>query len=80
MKKFSNVVFLLVTLLSVLFNCKSDKKTGTNNVSISETYSDIIEIKTLSMEFQMPDTIPSGWNTIKYSNKANETHFYRFIK
>jgi hypothetical protein len=80
MKKFSNVVFLLVTLLSVLFNCKSDKKTVTNNVSISETYSDIIEIKTLSMEFQMPDTIPSGWNTIKYSNKANETHFYRFIK
>jgi hypothetical protein len=80
MKNFNKVVFLLLILLSVLFNCKSDKKSESIVESKTEMASDVIEIKTLSMEFQMQDTIPSGWNTIKYNNKANETHFYRFIK
>ena len=32
------------------------------------------------MEFQSVDTIPSGWNTFKYENLSNETHFFLLDK
>lgn len=74
--------FKFAMFLAVLFlvNCKNEKGAETNVEPVIEAPSNVIDIVTYSMEFQMPDTIPSGWNTIKYSNKANETHFYRFIK
>ena len=32
------------------------------------------------MDFQSIDTIPSGWNTFKYLNNSNETHFFLLDK
>ena len=79
MKTIFNISFLTIILLAT-FNCKNEKVTDANLESETETTSNIIDIVTYSMEFQMPDTIPSGWNTFKYNNMANETHFFRFVK
>ncbi len=85
MKKVNQSVFLLLIAFSVLFNCKNDKKTE----SIEETTvieepiqepTNVIDIITRSMEFQSVDTIPSGWNTFKYQNLSNETHFFLMDK
>jgi hypothetical protein len=32
------------------------------------------------MDFQSVDTIPSGWNTFKFQNLSNETHFFLLDK
>jgi len=39
-----------------------------------------VEIITEAMEFQMPDTIPSGWNTFIYRNLSVQTHFFAIEK
>ena len=80
MKTNQSLISFCLLLFCMLFNCKNEKGAEANIEPVTETPSNVIDIVTLSMEFQMPDTIPSGWNNIKYSNKANETHFYRFIK
>ena len=78
---------LLFSLFLINFwACKNDKQSGssinqsTEIEKITEQPSKVIDIVTRSMEFQMADTIPSGWNTFKYDNRANETHFFRFVK
>ncbi len=74
---------VLVCLITLLFieSCKSEKK-GSTPESTSETIEDIpekkdnvIEIITENMDFQMKDTIPSGWNTFRYKNQSTQTHF-----
>jgi len=55
-------------------SCNSDKKQ--NSESSGESIPENgFEIVTEAMEFQMPDTITSGWNTWRYSNKSTQTHF-----
>ncbi|MEJ2594431.1 MAG: hypothetical protein P8100_04750 [bacterium] len=39
-----------------------------------------VEIITETMDFQMPDTIQSGWQTFRYVNKSYETHFFLLDK
>ena len=78
-------LFILVVTISFFFNCKNDKKTEINEktTEIEESVkepSNVIEIITRSMEFQSVDTIPSGWNTFKYQNLSNETHFFLLDK
>jgi hypothetical protein len=77
----------VIALLSivVVFNCKNDKKEGikiqnTKTVETKIIPTDYIEIVTRSMEFQSVDTISSGWNTFKYENLSNETHFFLLDK
>ena len=75
-------ILLPLLLVCLIFNCKSDKKElPTEQHEEEATITDLpISIITRSMEFQMQDTIPSGWNTFEYDNRASETHFFRFIK
>jgi len=86
MKKINKPFFLLLMAFSVLFNCKNDKKTETFEEttiieeSVVEEPSNVIDIVTRSMEFQSVDTITSGWNTFKYQNLSNETHFFLMDK
>lgn len=66
--------------LAILSGCKNEKKSEPleeTTVEIEEVVKDpsIIEIETKSMEFIGPDTIPSGWITIKYNNMSTEPHF-----
>ena len=70
---------LIVVVLISLTACKSDKKQTENPVS-EEKKEQIVEILTTHMEFQMPDTISSGWNTFRYINKSNQTHFFMIDK
>jgi hypothetical protein len=60
---------LFLVLLVIVQSCSPDKKKDK-----------FIEIVTEVMDFQSVDTIPSGWNTFKYSNKSNETHFFLLDK
>lgn len=85
MKKINKSAFILLMVCSFLFNCKNDKKTETaeETTAIEESIKEptnVIDIITRSMEFQSVDTIPSGWNTFKYQNLSNETHFFLLDK
>lgn len=71
-----------VFIVSLLFACKADKNNAKKleSEAVSQTDSRIIEIVTRSMEFQMVDTLKSGWNTFLYKNLSNETHFFLLEK
>jgi len=73
-------MLLLVSLsLFYLQSCKSDKK-ETQPESVEIENQNVIEIVTRNMDFQMPDTIPSGWNTFRYKNLSPQTHFFLIDK
>ncbi|WOD43813.1 hypothetical protein [Hwangdonia lutea] len=80
MKTFKHSVIFLLALISIFFNCKNEKKTESIKNNIAKNPSNVIDIITRSMEFQCTDTIPSGWNTFKYQNLSNETHFFLLDK
>ncbi|MEP3836112.1 MAG: hypothetical protein ABJM36_00595 [Algibacter sp.] len=79
MKKIINPLFLVLILFSLFFNCKNEKKTEIMEEQVEQP-ANVIDIVTRSMEFQTVDTIPSGWNTFKYQNLSNETHFFLLDK
>lgn len=76
------IVLILITVIT--YNCKNDKKSQAIEeiVEVEEIQfpTNTIDIVTRSMEFQSVDTIPSGWNTFKYENLSNETHFFLLDK
>ena len=55
-------------------SCKSDKKEAKQDVEEVDK-DNIIDVLTENMDFQMPDTIPSGWVTFRYKNASPQTHF-----
>jgi hypothetical protein len=72
-------------MFCILFNCKNEKKIETVEeiVEVEKTIlepENVIEVITRAMDFSSPDTIPSGWNTFKYFNLSNETHFFLLDK
>lgn len=73
-------ITLFIVAGVIIFSCKNEKKTEANEEPTAETPSNVIDITTRSMEFQSVDTIPSGWNTFKYQNLSNETHFFLLDK
>jgi hypothetical protein len=86
MKKIIQTIFLFCLLFSVLISCKNDKNTETIEEPVAEIEevvkdpTNVIDVITRSMEFQSVDTISSGWNTFKYQNLSNETHFFLLDK
>lgn len=70
--KFLTLCLTFLTLSLAFQSCKSNKKETTTEVEEQET---VIDILTENMEFQMPDTIPSGWVTFRYKNASPQTHF-----
>ncbi|PVW13175.1 hypothetical protein [Marixanthomonas spongiae] len=72
---------LTLVLLTVLFtaillqSCKNDKKQDQSK-PVEVEKEKVVEIVTESMDFQMPDTITSGWNTFRYINKSPQVHFF----
>ena len=73
-KKRTGLCFLFM-LLILVYGCKKDKVS--EPLVIEETaQSETIEIISNNMDFQMPDSISSGWHTFKYDNRSNETHFF----
>ncbi|MTE26064.1 hypothetical protein [Winogradskyella ouciana] len=83
MKTFNYPAILTLVMLTVIFNCKSDQKkeqVSEDREVVKEEKIPMTTIVTRAMEFDMADTISSGWNTFKYFNRAAETHFFRFVK
>lgn len=73
----TSITISIMVLSSLLFvlSCKSDKKESPRKTVIEES-ENVIEIITENMDFQMPDTITSGWNTFRYKNLSPQTHFF----
>ncbi|MGI8599598.1 MAG: hypothetical protein ACR2KB_10095 [Chitinophagaceae bacterium] len=69
MKKTSFIVYFLALFISCNESQVEELKTQ-NNKQLS-----VIEIITEGMEFQMPDTINSGWNVWRYKNLSTQPHF-----
>lgn len=65
----------LIISLFLFAGCDSEKKE-----SVEENKPTGIEIVTIGMDFQMKDSIASGWNTFKYENRSAETHFFLLEK
>jgi hypothetical protein len=80
-KNYIKVVISLTLLISIsssfllIQSCKTDKKQE-KNTTVDVEKENIIEIITENMDFQMPDTITSGWNTFRYKNLSPQTHFF----
>jgi hypothetical protein len=73
-KQNSLLLFILIAFVG-LQSCKSDKnRESLDQVEVQKD--NVIQIVTESMDFQMPDTIPSGWNTFRYKNMSPQTHFF----
>lgn len=77
------ISFVLLIGISSLFlltqSCKTDKKQEKNS-TVEVEKENVIEIITKNMDFQMPDTIPSGWVTFRYKNMSPQTHFFLIDK
>ncbi|WP_019669962.1 hypothetical protein [Eudoraea adriatica] len=72
---FIGIVVLVSSSFLFIQSCKSEKK-STPVETAAEPKENVIEIITENMDFQMPDTIPSGWNTFRYKNQSPQTHFF----
>lgn len=84
-------ILFLGGLSVILFSCQfgNDKKKEQiaentdpelNAAELKTEESKSIKIVTNSMEFITKDEYPPGWNTFKYENNSNETHFVLFEK
>ena len=64
--KASSIAMFIIVSCTFLFiqSCKSDKKETQHEIVVEEK-DNVIEIITKNMDFQMPDTISSGWNTFR---------------
>jgi hypothetical protein len=73
---FKNLALLFVFLMLFFSfqSCKSDKKESKPE-EVEMENENIVDILTENMDFQMPDTIPSGWVTFRYKNASPQTHF-----
>ncbi|TDI72800.1 MAG: hypothetical protein E2O87_06280 [Bacteroidetes bacterium] len=67
--------FLILIAFVGLQSCKSDKGREVDD-PVQLQKDNVIQIVTENMDFQMPDTIPSGWNTFRYKNLSPQTHFF----
>lgn len=74
--KGGRMISILVVAIALVCaqSCKSDKNQN-NEPSRESLPENGFEIVTEAMEFQMPDTITSGWNTWRYRNNSTQTHF-----
>ena len=77
----SSIALFIIVSFTFLFmqSCKTDKKEMQLETVIEEK-DNVIEIITRNMDFQMADTITSGWNTFRYKNLSPQTHFFLIDK
>jgi hypothetical protein len=77
----SRLHFLIVVtiVLIIIQSCGPDKKSQQIE-QVEDEKENVIEIISENMDFQMPDTIPSGWNTFLYKNLSPQTHFFSIEK
>ncbi|MGK7392234.1 MAG: hypothetical protein ACNS60_17915 [Candidatus Cyclobacteriaceae bacterium M2_1C_046] len=84
LKRISGLYFssiLLVFVVSCTGGEKATTENDTNESAIENTeaampaYGNVVQVTTQQMDFQLPDSIPSGWTTFRYNNESGMTHF-----
>lgn len=85
-------LFMGIALLVAIFSCKADQRDQhlsheisahqVVNIEIPElpAFGNLVEVKSTGMNFILPNEIPSGWTTFRYSNVSPVTHFMLFDK
>ena len=73
------LLILIAFILLFLQSCKDNKK-EIQKEDIAIEKENVVEVITQHMDFQMRDTIPSGWNTFRYKNQSPQTHFFLIDK
>lgn len=74
------IIGLIVFALFYVFTgCKAEKKEIEKEIE-TEPVREVVEIVTNNMDFQVADSISSGWHTFKYDNRSGETHFFLLDK
>jgi hypothetical protein len=79
LSKLSWSIALLSVVMLAFMSCKTEQKQPEKKTEIKKN-ENVVEILTTNMEFQMPDTISSGWNTFRYINQSPQTHFFTIEK
>ena len=76
-RKLISAILIMSISSTVLFmqSCKKDQKPAQPDI-VEVAKENVIEIITEHMDFQMPDTISSGWHTFRYKNLSPQTHFF----
>lgn len=74
-KELLRTIYVILLFVMVSYSCKKNNTTS-KNVAVDIPEDEIIEIVSNHMDFQMPDSISSGWHTFKYDNRSDETHFF----
>lgn len=74
-KELLRTIYVIFLFVMVSYSCKKNNTTS-KNVAVDIPEDEIIEIVSNHMDFQMPDSISSGWHTFKYDNRSDETHFF----
>ncbi|MDN3642086.1 hypothetical protein QWY87_05200 [Lutimonas halocynthiae] len=76
-----SIIPFLVTIvyMGTFFACNKQAKV-TEKVDVNVQTKTIINIVTNNMDFQIQDSIEAGWNTFKYDNRSEETHFFLIDK
>jgi len=76
----SMVRFLLIMVLMTFLLACSKKAKVEGKIDEQAPSENTINIVTNNMDFQMQDSLQAGWNTFKYDNKSEETHFFLIDK
>ncbi len=77
---YSNHYYFNLIIILFLSGCNppADENTesSTDSEPTTESQSLVTEVITNAMDFELPDSLPSGWHTFRYINKSEEVHFF----
>ena len=68
---------ILPVALFVLFTCCGN---NSNTADSESTEPNVVEITAVGLQFEAPDSIPSGWTTVRLNNSTEMIHFALFQK
>ncbi len=80
-------LFLILATLLTIFSCKKEQKDQHLSHEVSPdmvlegerpnlpVFGNLVEVKTTGMNFILPEEIPSGWTTFRYTNVSPISHF-----
>lgn len=79
MKRLLSLTIILVSV-SFITSCSSNSKGEKTDKMEKVASKGVIHITAHDFKFSGPDSIPSGWVTINFTNQGKETHFFLFNK
>ncbi len=73
----SATLIILSSFLFIAYGCSTGDTNTEEATEVEEPVpeSDVAEITAMGLTFIGPDTLPSGWNTLRFINPSGMTHF-----